>query len=204
MLILQRKSRVHEPNESPHLPSALEAVLTLSVYNRLSWGSALNRSSQHAVLSSETIGDFVETIPCSSNETPAEDTDAGGEIVRYCSVGMPPQRGSVVCIEGTAYGDGLSERDYAVYVIILSTTTPFLSFSLFVFWSIWPFNHMLLLCRKLDEQMQKLPQKKRRPVQRGPSMHDVRFADLTLRINQPYWLMHQGSCEHFLVIDEIR
>lgn len=201
MLILQRKSRLQDSNESPQPPSALEAVLTISVYNRLSWGSALNRSSQHAVLSSETIGELVETIPCSSNETPAEDTDAGGEIVRYSSVGMPPQRGSVVCIEGTTYGDGLSERDYAVYVIILSTTTSFPSFSLFV---LWPINLTLLSCRKLDEQMQKLPQKKRRVVQRGPSMHDVRFADLTLRINQPYWLLHQGSCEHFLVIDQIR
>lgn len=35
-------------------------------------------------------------------------------------------------------------------------------------------------------------------------MHSQRFLDLSLRINEPYWLLHQGSCEHFIVVDQIR
>lgn len=53
-------------------------------------------------------------------------------------------------------------------------------------------------------QVEKLPEKKRKPIKKGPTLHNVRFIDLTLRINQPYWLLHQGSCEHFLIIDQIR
>jgi len=25
-----------------------------------------------------------------------------------------------------------------------------------------------------------------------------------MRINEPYWLVHSGNCEHFLVVDQIR
>ncbi|KAF9469917.1 snRNA-activating protein of 50kDa MW C terminal-domain-containing protein [Collybia nuda] len=30
------------------------------------------------------------------------------------------------------------------------------------------------------------------------------IAALSLRINQPYWFLHQGNCEHFIVVDQIR
>ena len=36
------------------------------------------------------------------------------------------------------------------------------------------------------------------------SIYDTPFSSLCLRINQPYWLLHQGNCEHFIVIDQIR
>ncbi|KAH8814753.1 snRNA-activating protein of 50kDa MW C terminal-domain-containing protein [Flagelloscypha sp. PMI_526] len=36
------------------------------------------------------------------------------------------------------------------------------------------------------------------------SMHDTRLDSLSLRIEQPYWLVHQGNCEHWVIIDEIR
>jgi snRNA-activating protein complex subunit 3 len=35
-------------------------------------------------------------------------------------------------------------------------------------------------------------------------MHDVQLSTLALRLNQPYWMLHAGNCEHTLVIDEIR
>lgn len=36
------------------------------------------------------------------------------------------------------------------------------------------------------------------------SMEAVRFDQLTVRINEPYWMLHQGNCEHLFTIDEIR
>ena len=36
------------------------------------------------------------------------------------------------------------------------------------------------------------------------SMRETSFQTLSLRINEPYWLLHAGNCEHFVVIDQIR
>lgn len=36
------------------------------------------------------------------------------------------------------------------------------------------------------------------------SLSETPFTSLTLRVNQPYWMLHQGNCEHFVVVDEIR
>jgi hypothetical protein len=36
------------------------------------------------------------------------------------------------------------------------------------------------------------------------SMECVRFDQLTLRISEPYWMIHQGNCEHIFTVDEIR
>lgn len=36
------------------------------------------------------------------------------------------------------------------------------------------------------------------------SMRETSFEALSLRINEPYWLLHAGNCEHFVVIDQIR
>ncbi len=35
-------------------------------------------------------------------------------------------------------------------------------------------------------------------------MHDVVSADLEIRLHQPYYRLHQGDCEHFVVFDQIR
>ncbi|KIY44452.1 hypothetical protein FISHEDRAFT_77645 [Fistulina hepatica ATCC 64428] len=34
--------------------------------------------------------------------------------------------------------------------------------------------------------------------------HSTRLDTLTLRLNEPYWILHQGNCEHIFVVDEIR
>lgn len=41
-------------------------------------------------------------------------------------------------------------------------------------------------------------------VKRGGLMHDAKLADLELRLHQPYWLLHQGECEHLIVLNQIR
>jgi hypothetical protein len=40
--------------------------------------------------------------------------------------------------------------------------------------------------------------------QKGPPSHTVKLRALSLRINQPYWVLHHGNCEHWFAIDEIR
>lgn len=35
-------------------------------------------------------------------------------------------------------------------------------------------------------------------------MHDVVLADLEIRLHQPYHILHQGDCEHFIIFDQIR
>jgi snRNA-activating protein complex subunit 3 len=35
-------------------------------------------------------------------------------------------------------------------------------------------------------------------------MHDTPLSSLSLRVGEPYWLLHHGNCEHFIVIDQIR
>ncbi|KAL5528536.1 hypothetical protein ACEPAF_7672 [Sanghuangporus sanghuang] len=170
----QQQNEQHNASSSPPPITAKdEAILIISIYNRLSWGNHLSRSSQHAVLASQTIGDLYDVIPCPSNEIPHElRTEEGdGDIVGYNSDELPPHRGAVVCIEGVAFGDGQVEDDYSV---------------------------------KLVQQMELLPEKKRKCITKGACMHDQRFVDLTIRVNEPYWLLHQGTCEHFLIIDTIR
>jgi len=36
------------------------------------------------------------------------------------------------------------------------------------------------------------------------SLQQTTFSSLSLRLNEPYWLIHKGNCEHFIVFDQIR
>jgi len=89
-----------------------------------------------------------------------------------------------VVIEETAYGDGSTEADYAKYV------------RLFVVADTNPDGHPHL-SSKLAAHVSK-------PLNKGPKMGDTLFSSLSLRLNHPYWLVHQGNCEHFVVVDQIR
>ncbi|EGG07481.1 uncharacterized protein MELLADRAFT_71692 [Melampsora larici-populina 98AG31] len=35
-------------------------------------------------------------------------------------------------------------------------------------------------------------------------MESVRFEELELQIGEPYWMLHQGNCEHIFTVDDIR
>ena len=109
-----KKSNAEQSLLTTSLDPSLTVLVTVTVYNRLSWGhNALSRSSQHALLASHTLGDLFEVIPCTSNEPP-EERLTDGEVTGYQR--QNPTSGSsgcVICIEGKAYGDGMSESDYA-------------------------------------------------------------------------------------------
>jgi snRNA-activating protein complex subunit 3 len=113
-----KRSAPLEPSSSPQYdstsPSSKTALISYTVHNRLTWGHNLfSRSSQHALLATQTLNDLFEVIPCSSNEIPNEMV-VDGEVVGFEP--RPADQGSsgcVICIEGMAYGDGMSEDDYA-------------------------------------------------------------------------------------------
>ncbi|KAG2150536.1 snRNA-activating protein of 50kDa MW C terminal-domain-containing protein [Suillus clintonianus] len=159
---------------SPNATSYLNAVISLTVYNRITYlPSCLTRSSQHAVLSTQTLDDLLRVIPCASSNMPIEHLDAEGDISGY---NLPDQTGehsgSLFCIEGLVYGDRSENTDYA---------------------------------EKLIAHFQKLPEGKRPKITKAStSASETAFSALTLRIHQPYWILHQGNCEHFFVIDQIR
>jgi snRNA-activating protein complex subunit 3 len=71
------------------------------------------------VLSSNTLGELYDVIPCHLNEMSDEST-VDGAFVGYDSGLSKHPSGHVMVIEGTAYGDGLTENDYARYVFLLS------------------------------------------------------------------------------------
>lgn len=68
-----------------------------------------------------------------------------------------------------------------------------------------PPEYSPLPCSKLITQANSMPVEKRPLMQKAStSMHQTTFTSLSLRLNEPYWALHQGNCEHFIVIDEIR
>ena len=38
----------------------------------------------------------------------------------------------------------------------------------------------------------------------GPSLKEIRLDQLTVRLHSPYWLLHQGNCQHLFIIEQIR
>lgn len=77
-----------------------QAVLTISVHSKISWApSYVTRTSQHALVSTQTLGDLLKTIACVSN-------------VQF-SDNMTEDISGVVCIEGKLYSDGRTEDNYA-------------------------------------------------------------------------------------------
>jgi len=83
-------------------PGGNDAIVTISVYTRVPWGpSYVNRSSQHAFLSSQSLQDVYEAIPCTSNNLPREAGD------------LDDRSSCVICVEGFAYGSGIDGHDYS-------------------------------------------------------------------------------------------
>ena len=107
-----------DPLRSPTLdvPSYSDAIISLTVYNRIPYlPSCLVRSSQHAVLSTQTLDDLLHAIPCTSSNMPVEKLDAEGDVSGYSLDDQDREHhsGYLFCIEGLLYGDGRENTDYA-------------------------------------------------------------------------------------------
>ncbi|KAF7428245.1 hypothetical protein PC9H_007466 [Pleurotus ostreatus] len=58
---------------------------------------------------------------------------------------------------------------------------------------------------KLIEQIGLMPEEKRPKITKANStLATTRLDSLLLRINEPYYMLHHGNCEHFIVVDQIR
>lgn len=58
---------------------------------------------------------------------------------------------------------------------------------------------------KLITHFENFPSSKHDVIEKGfTSIYDTLLSSLTLRLNNPYYLLHQGNCEHFVVVDQIR
>ncbi|KAF7306115.1 Expansin-like EG45 domain-containing protein [Mycena chlorophos] len=149
-----------------------QAVLTVTVHNRLSWRqNQVARSSRHVILSSQTLGDLFDVIHCPSTEL-REEIIEDGNFVGYEKDKPPTRPGAVIVIEGEAFGDGESEFDYAEKLI----------------------QHLKTIGKETEPAIKKAP----------TAMHDTALGTLSLRVGEPYYLLHHGNCEHLIVVEEIR
>ena len=58
---------------------------------------------------------------------------------------------------------------------------------------------------KLLKQLEELSLDQVDPLTKSPtSLTSTPLSTLSLKLNKPYWFLHQGNCEHFLVFDQIR
>ncbi|KAH9858712.1 snRNA-activating protein of 50kDa MW C terminal-domain-containing protein [Lenzites betulinus] len=155
-----------------------DAVIHVTVYNRQSWGQrVLSRTSQHVLLSSQTLGDLYAAIPCCSKDLPIEIREGTGRISGYKEdtreedMVLDMNAGAVMCVEGVLYGQGEVTDEYPEKVMAIASL---------------------------------LPEGKRPIVDKGPPMNVTKLSSLTLRLHEPYWVLHAGSCEHFFAITNIR
>ena len=58
---------------------------------------------------------------------------------------------------------------------------------------------------KLMKQIEFSKKKLAFSITKAPtSLKQTTFSLLSIRLNEPYWLIHKGNCEHFIVVDQIR
>ncbi|CCM01486.1 uncharacterized protein FIBRA_03540 [Fibroporia radiculosa] len=99
-----------------------EALIFITIYNKLSWGHRqLFRSSQHVLLSSQTLSDLIAVIPCPSTEIPKEIADESIEDPEYGVNISACSSDCVVCIDGLLYGGIKDVQDYSEGILKLCT-----------------------------------------------------------------------------------
>lgn len=158
--------------------------MVISVFSKVPWSPCyVSRLSQHAFLASQTLQDICRTVPCA----PYAVRVASNSLVQNYGIEDNRTSRSVICIEETAYGDG-QEDDYAKYD---ETAELVVSCS----------HHGV---RKLVDHLAAVS-KSDYSIQRAlGSLSETAISSLSLRINEPYWMLHRGNCEHFIVVEQIR
>jgi snRNA-activating protein complex subunit 3 len=94
-----------------------DVVITVSIHTPVPWATSfITRTSSHVLLSSHTLGDILDAVPCTSTELPPAKTDEDGNLTGFTTVTDGRgyvSTGAVICIDGVVYGDGESEEDYS-------------------------------------------------------------------------------------------
>ncbi|KAI0823642.1 snRNA-activating protein of 50kDa MW C terminal-domain-containing protein [Trametes gibbosa] len=155
-----------------------DAVVHVTVYNRQSWGQrVLSRCSQHVLVSSQTLGDLYRAIPCCSKNLPVEVREETGRILGYRTDRHEHDMTTDVNSGAVMCVEGV------LYGLDEATND---------------YTEKAIALAGL------LPEGKRPGVAKGPSMDTTRLFSLTLRLHEPYWVLHSGSCEHFFAVTSIR
>lgn len=98
------------------------ALITYSHYSRATLHPyQLRPSSQHIILSHQTLGDIWDNLPCDRKVLPvksvtSEEEDDGDSATTTYQMPEAGNQGAVICVEDIVYGDGLSTSDYSEYV----------------------------------------------------------------------------------------
>lgn len=134
------------------------------------------------ILSTQTLADLRDVMNCVADRIPQTSND------RW--IDGKWEAGSVIMIENVLFGDrrkisGSTDKlDYGLLLHQLAPSVIQL-----------PSESVTTTCLSNDPKIAQVSQL---------GMEDVQFMQLTVRIGEPYWLMHQGNCEHLFTIDEIR
>ncbi|KDQ21602.1 hypothetical protein BOTBODRAFT_182892 [Botryobasidium botryosum FD-172 SS1] len=107
-------------------PHAVVTIVTTYVNSSI-WPFTVRRASTHALLSTQTLEDLFDCIPCPSKHIPKEKYK-DGMLVGFDETGDSLAAGCVICINDVAYSDGKSAQDYAGKLIQYQTQTGQLPF----------------------------------------------------------------------------
>ncbi|KXN91049.1 snRNA-activating protein complex subunit 3 [Leucoagaricus sp. SymC.cos] len=141
------KLKSHETSRTKAIVNEQEAIMIVTIFNK-------------------TLGDLCKAIPCAPYAA-CVSSSSNDSAYNYV---VEEDSGCVVCIEGTAYGDG-REGDYAAKLV----------------------DHLATVS------------KSKPPLEKATGSLDATIlSSLSIRVNEPYWLLHRGNCEHFVVIEQIR
>lgn len=89
-----------------------KAVISMTVYNRVPWmPTHLAPMSQHVMLTSQSLADFLRSISCDSSEMSAIDVE--DHVGGHDNVPLNTEEAGLLLIEGCVYGDGRPGMDYA-------------------------------------------------------------------------------------------
>ncbi|KAF8517647.1 snRNA-activating protein of 50kDa MW C terminal-domain-containing protein [Gautieria morchelliformis] len=184
-----------------------EVLITLTAYTKNTWYPyGFVRTCQHVLSSGCTLTDLWGCISCDlrgDGRMPHEVFEYADDDMLYDGAqrkarvvgyefgdGESDHDSAVIVIEGTAYCDGRGSPNYVDKLLShLETFKP------------PPLDSAA--SHPLPLGPYERP-KRSTPLQKGPPFHAVPLRSLTLRVNEPYWIMHRGGCEHWFVVDQIR
>ncbi|KAF8520437.1 snRNA-activating protein of 50kDa MW C terminal-domain-containing protein [Hysterangium stoloniferum] len=189
-----------------------EVLITLTTYTRNRWYPyGFSRASQHILPSSSTLADVWNCIPC--------DLKGDGRIPTEIIESEPldpslePHPGMPMKSRVVGYSEGLGEDSEPDYMVMVIENKAYCDGRGSPDYADKLFSHLQASIRAqptdsdIDQQLLLAPYerpKRTARLHKGSPIHETTLRSLSMRINEPYWILHRGDCEHWFVIDEIR
>jgi snRNA-activating protein complex subunit 3 len=170
------------------------ALLTFSIHTPLPYARTTSRrTSQHALTSSQTLFDLFRVMPCPSRDMTNPGEEGSGHTSGYQEHDETETRSEkerhAFVIEDNVHGDGF-EGDYAKFVYFVGHRARLI----YYFISSKLVSHLNSGGNARHPSLRKV----------STTTRMTRLDTLIVKLHEPYWLLHEGNCEHFVVIDEIR